>query len=59
VAPIVKKFVQHQFRLFGHVQRRLPEVHDSNEKRKTEVDMERDSKKRYEKMEHTQRIRLE
>jgi hypothetical protein len=55
----VKKFVQHQFRLFGHVQRRLPEVHDSNEKRKTEVDMERDSKKRFEKMEHTQRIRLE
>jgi hypothetical protein len=65
------RFVQHQLRWFGHIQRRLPEtpVHsrilrrDSNEKsgrpeRKIEVGIGRVSKKRLGRMKYIQRFSL-
>jgi hypothetical protein len=65
--PIEEKLVQHQLRWFRHVQRQPPKapvcseilMRYSNRKRKTEVDIRRDSKRRHERMEHIQRFSLE
>jgi hypothetical protein len=64
VAPIEEKLVQHRLRWFEHVQRRPPETlvcsgilrRDVNGKidtEKTKVDIGRDSKRRFERMQYT------
>jgi hypothetical protein len=61
VAPIEEKLVQHRLKWFGHVQRRPPEAsmlrilgHGSNRKRDIgrPFDMERDGKRKLERMEY-------
>jgi hypothetical protein len=67
VAPIEEKLVQHQLRWFRHAQRQPSKapvrseiiMRYSNRKRKTEVDIGRDNKRRHERMKHIQRFSLE
>jgi hypothetical protein len=68
VAPIEEKLVQHRLKWFRHVQRRPPEApmlrilgHGSNRKRDRgrPFDMERDGKRKLERMEYIQRFSFE